>query len=58
MPHYLHETAFAVATDLVLADGDVTEEEEKILTYLSQSLNIPENTANEIVRVMLIRNKG
>ncbi|MGB3535479.1 MAG: tellurite resistance TerB family protein [Microcoleaceae cyanobacterium] len=58
LPHYLHETAFAVATDLVLADGEVTEEEENVLTYLSQTLNIQENTAQEIVRVMLIKNKG
>ncbi|MGB3401800.1 MAG: hypothetical protein WBA77_03850 [Microcoleaceae cyanobacterium] len=58
LPHYLHETAFAVTTDLVLADGEVTEEEENILTYLSQMLNIQESTAQEIVRIMLIKNKG
>jgi tellurite resistance protein len=58
LPHYLHETAFAVATDLVLADGEVTEEEENVLTYLSQTLNVSENTAQEIVRSMLIKNKG
>ncbi len=58
LPHYLHETAFAITTDLVLADGEVTEEEENVLTYLSQTLNIQDNTAQEIVRVMLIKNKG
>jgi tellurite resistance protein len=58
LPHYLHETAFAVATDLVLADGEVTEEEENVLTYLSQTLNVSENTAQEIVRSLLIKNKG
>lgn len=28
LPHDLYETAFAVATDLVLADGEVSEEED------------------------------
>jgi tellurite resistance protein len=34
LPHDLQETAFAVATDLVLADGTVTEEEQNFLNDL------------------------
>lgn len=58
LPHDLHDTIFAVATDLVLADGEVTSEEEAVLTDLCNALEIPERTADEIIRVMLIKNKG
>lgn len=58
LPHELHTTMFAVATDLVLADGEVTDEEETLLNDLSNAFDIPEETAQEIIRVMLIKNKG
>ena len=54
----LTETAFAIATDIVLADGEVTEEEQKLLNDLFQLLEIPEETAIKIIDVMLIKNQG
>ncbi|MEM6402767.1 MAG: tellurite resistance TerB family protein [Cyanobacteria bacterium P01_D01_bin.116] len=58
LPHHLHDTAFAVAADLILADGEVTEEEEDLLQYLYTHLNIPEEKAKNIVDAMIIKNKG
>jgi tellurite resistance protein len=58
LPYELHETAFAVATDIVLADGEVTQEEEEILNWLCNALNVSKNTALKIIEVMLIKNKG
>lgn len=58
LPHDLKETAFAIVTDIVLADGEVTEEEEKLLNDLYRTLDIPEATALKIIDVMLIKNKG
>ena len=58
LPHELHETVFAVTTDLVLADGEVTEEEENLLNYLYQILGIQETNAIKIIDVMVIKNKG
>lgn len=58
LPHDLYETAFAVATDLVLADGEVAPEEEEMLGSLCRALNLTEEQANEIIKVMLIKNRG
>ncbi|WP_094674761.1 tellurite resistance TerB family protein [Hydrocoleum sp. CS-953] len=58
LPHELYETTFAIATDLVLSDGEVTEEEEQLLGSLCNALEIPNETVNEIIRVMVIKNKG
>ena len=58
LPHELYDTAFAIATDLVLADGEVTKEEEDLLSSLCNALELPDKTVNEIIRVMLIKNKG
>lgn len=58
LPHELRETAFAVATDLVLADGLVTQEEENFLNQLYQALEISGDTAMQIVQVMMIKNRG
>ena len=58
LPHDLYETVFAVVTDIVLADGEVTQEEEKLLNSLYRALSIPESTAIKIIDVMIIKNKG
>jgi len=58
LPHDLYETAFAIATDLVLADGEVTEEEEDLLGSLCRALDLPDNLVNPVIQVMLIKNKG
>jgi len=58
LPHDLYETAFAIATDLVLSDGEVTEEEEDLLGSLCRALDLPDNLVNQVIQVMLIKNKG
>lgn len=58
LPEGLRASAFAVATDLAFADGDVAEEEKKILTKIQQTLGVPEDEAVKIIEVMMIKNKG
>jgi tellurite resistance protein len=58
LPENLKESAFAVATDMVLADGVVTREEQDFLNDLYHSLGIASDIANQIVQVMLIKNRG
>lgn len=54
----LREAAFAVATDLVLAEGIVAEEEKNFLNDLYQALGISREIAVQIVQVILIKNRG
>ena len=58
LPQNLREAAFAVATDLVLSDSVVTEEERNFLNDLHQALNIDSTTATKIVETMTIKNQG
>jgi uncharacterized tellurite resistance protein B-like protein len=46
---------FCLCAELVLADGKVHEEEEKILDYLAKASNISEELARKIVEVTIIR---
>lgn len=54
----LRETAFAVATDLVLSDRTVTQQEQAFLDDLYQILEIPPEQAVQIVEVMTIKHRG
>ena len=58
LPHDLREAAFAVTTDLVLANGVVTQEEQDFLKDLCQALGVSVDIATQIVQVMLIKNRG
>lgn len=58
LPYELRPTVFAIATDLVLADGSIVSEEEQLLEHLYMLLEIPHNTAIQIIQVMMIKNKG
>jgi len=58
LPDELKETVFAVTTDIALADGEVSEEEEQLLNYLYGALGLSEEMALKIIDVMLIKNKG
>ena len=58
LPEYLHETAFAISTDLILSDGEVSEEEEAILSKLCNRLSISQDKVGKIIEVMIIKNKG
>ncbi|MGB3533037.1 MAG: tellurite resistance TerB family protein [Microcoleaceae cyanobacterium] len=58
LPGNLKETVFAIATDITLADGELSEEEENLLNALYSSLEISEEMATKIIDVMLIKNRG
>jgi len=58
LPHDLYDTTFAIATDLVLADGQVSKEEEDLLGSLCRALQLPQEQVDRIIEVMLIKNKG
>ena len=58
LPEHLHETAFAVATDLTLSDGEVSEAEEYILQKICNRLSISKDKVNKIIEVMMIKNRG
>jgi tellurite resistance protein len=54
----LRESAFTVATDFVLAEGIVAEEEKNFLNDLYQALDVSSERAMQIVQVILIKNRG
>jgi hypothetical protein len=58
LPQEMRETAFAIATDLVLSDRTVTPQEQAFLEDLYRILDIPSATAQQIVQVMTIKNRG
>ena len=58
LPENLRESAFALVTDMVLADGVVTTEEQGFLNDLYYCLGIDSDVANQIVQVMLIKHRG
>lgn len=58
LPYEFTPTAFAVCTDLIMADGTVEPQEEAFLEHLYQLLEVPQETALQIIQVMMIKNKG
>ena len=58
LPVELKETVFAVTTDIALADGEISQEEEQLLNDLYSALGLSEEIALKIIDVMLIKNKG
>ncbi len=58
LPDELRATAFANACDLVLADGVVEAEEKALIEKLQNRLEIPGDEAMDIVRVMIVKNRG
>lgn len=58
LPPELRETAFAIATDLILSDRTVTQQEQAFLDDLYRILEIPEQLALQIVHVLTIKNRG
>ncbi|MDJ0556848.1 MAG: tellurite resistance TerB family protein [Microcoleaceae cyanobacterium MO_207.B10] len=51
--HYLYNSDFALTTDVLLADFDVSEEKEQLLINLCNYLEIPEGKTGEIFQIML-----
>ena len=58
LPDDLRDTVFAVTLDIMLADGEVAPEEEELLNKLHRALELPNDLAMTIVKVMVIKNKG
>ncbi len=58
LPPMLAPTAFAVAVDLVFADGTVSGDEKAFIDDLRKILAIPDEMALKIVEVMTIKNQG
>jgi hypothetical protein len=56
LPARLRQSAFAVATDLLLADAALHRSERRFLLGLANGLGLPPKLAQEILRVMLIKN--
>lgn len=52
------ETAFAVAADLVLADGVVEAEEKQFLEDLQKAMEVADDKALKITEVLVIKNRG
>jgi uncharacterized tellurite resistance protein B-like protein len=58
LPANLRPTAFAQATDLVLADARVGQREKAFIDALREALGINDALALRIVDVILIKNRG
>lgn len=58
LPEELHETAFAAACDLVLADQGIEDEEKEYLSVLQRHLGLDRDQALKIFKVMVIKNRG
>lgn len=56
LPAHLRESAFAVAADLVLADGTLEHPERRYLLALGKELKLESSSISRIVDVMLIKN--
>lgn len=52
----LRETAFAIAAELVLADGIFKQEERRFLVDLWNALDISDDMGQKIIDVMIIKN--
>lgn len=54
----LKETAFAFATEMVLADGMVGPKEDAFISQLAKALGVSDETARAVIMVTLIRGRG
>ena len=54
----LKQTAFALAADLLMADGNVANEEKRFLEKIQKNLGVNDDVALKIVEVIAIKNRG
>ncbi len=54
----MKETAFALAVDIVLADGIVDQKEKEFLEQLQVATEISDDLVTKIVEVLQIKNRG
>jgi hypothetical protein len=58
IPNELESTTFAVAVDLMLTGGRMTENEQRFADELRGALNVDGETAAKIVDVLAVKNAG
>jgi tellurite resistance protein len=58
VPTELRETVFANAVDIVLANGSVDNDEKEFIDDLKNKLDLDEQRAKTIVRVIVYKNHG
>ncbi len=58
LPKELRETAFALAVDMVFADGSVEAGERKLIELLQKELQISDVLALKVVEVIELKNRG
>ena len=56
LPAKLRASAFATAVDLMLADGRIEREERAFVRALAKTLKLTAEQADEVVRVMRVKN--
>lgn len=54
----LRPTAFAIAADLLMADGDVAPQEKQFLEKIQKNLGVNDDLALKVVEVIALKNKG
>lgn len=54
----LKPTAFAIAADLIMADGHVAGQEKVFLERIQKTLGVTDDLALKIVEVIAIKNRG
>lgn len=52
------ETVFALALDVILADGQLVKEEKNLIEILSTTLRIDPKMSSKIIEVIFLKNKG
>jgi uncharacterized tellurite resistance protein B-like protein len=58
LPADLRETVYALATDIVFADGVSQPDELSFLREIQESFSIPDDLATKVIEVMRIKNRG
>jgi uncharacterized tellurite resistance protein B-like protein len=58
LPPDLKETVYALAADIVFADGKAEPEEIEFLRKVQEALGVPDDLATKVVEVMRMKNRG
>jgi tellurite resistance protein len=58
LPAELRETVYALAADVVFADGSIDAQENEFLRGMQEALQVPDDLATKVLEVMRIKNKG
>ncbi len=58
LPAELRDTVYALAADVVFADGSACPEENECLRKVQEAMGVPDDLATKVVEVMRIKNKG